>query len=96
MDKSCSIEEMAKKLIKLKDKKEKLDNNIIDLQSQLDEALKTLGISPRVIYRDNYPSTTPIYIPYNPFDVTPNTLPIIFSDNTNTSPQNFTPTSFDV
>jgi len=58
--KSHSIEEMAKKLTKLKAQKEKLDNDIINLQSELDEYLKTLGISPKIIYMDNYPTT---YIP---------------------------------
>ena len=43
---SYSIEEMAKKLTNLKDKREKLDNSIVDLQNRLDEALKTLGVSP--------------------------------------------------
>lgn len=60
--KSYSIEEMAKKLTKLKNKKEKLDESITDLQSQLDEALKTLGITPRVIYKEVEPYiwTSPI------------------------------------
>lgn len=62
--KSYSIEEMAKKLTKLKDKKEKLDSDIVDLQSQLDESLKALGISPHVIYKDDYPTIyNPVIVP---------------------------------
>lgn len=92
--KSHSIEEIANKLKKLKTKKEKLDLSIIDLESQLDEALKTLGINQKIVYRD----VNPTYLPYNPiitYDITP--LQTQWSNTSAGTALDFTPTTtFDV
>lgn len=82
-----SIEDMAKQLKNLKARKVKLDTDIIALEKNLNDKLKSLGIKREtIIVREptTYPQYYPIYQPIIfPFDTAPtNPFQPIWTDHT--------------